>query len=67
MAIKIIGNRTMIPIYFGECMNCGGFFEFEHSDANEHFDSPIEGFHYNVTCPHCNKRVWVKRKIYKYK
>ena len=67
MAIKIIEHKPIIPVFFGQCMNCGGFFEFEHSDANEYDNNQIEGFSYNVTCPHCYKRVWVKRKIYKYK
>ena len=66
MAIKIINKPIGKAIYQGECDICHTRFEFEHSDANEHIDSQIEGFHYNVTCPACNKRVWVKKKILRY-
>ena len=63
MAIKIFDKRPTKPIYQGECDCCGClFFAFEHKDANEHFDNQIEGSHYNVTCPECNTRVWVKKK-----
>ena len=66
MAIKIISKPVGKPIYQGQCVWCHCRFEFEHSDANEHIDIQIEGFHYNVTCPACNKRVWVKKKILRY-
>ena len=66
MAIKIIDKRPAKPIYQGECDRCGCLFEFEHCDANEHLDSQIDGFHYNVTCPGCKKRVWVKKKLLRY-
>lgn len=66
MAIKIIPKKLTYPVYQGECTHCGCTFEFEHSDANDYFDSQIEGFSYNVTCPRCNKRIWVRNKILRY-
>lgn len=66
MAIKIIPKKRTRPIYQGECTHCGCTFEFEHSDANDFYDSQIEGFSYNITCPGCNKRIWVNNRISRY-
>lgn len=66
MAIKVISKPVGKPIYQGQCDWCHYCFEFEHSDANTFCDDQREGFHYNVTCPACNKRVWVKKKILRY-
>lgn len=66
MAIKIIDKIPTKPIYQGECKGCGCYFEFEHSDAIGHADSQIEGFCYLITCPKCNKKTWVNKKILRY-
>lgn len=66
MAIKVISKPVGKPIYQGQCDWCHCRFEFEHSDANTFCDDQREGFSYNVTCPACNKRVWVKKKILRY-
>ena len=67
MAIKIIdAGRPSKPIYFGECYYCKCKFEFAHEDANEYHDSQIEGESYNVTCPYCKRKVWVKKNIFRY-
>lgn len=66
MAIKKLFKKYIKPIYQGECSNCGCMFKFEHSDANEYIDSQIEGFSYNVTCPWCDAKVWVKKRIFRY-
>lgn len=66
MAIKRLNKRYIKPIYQGDCSRCGCMFEFEHSDANDYIDSQIEGESYNVTCPWCNAKIWVKKKIFRY-
>lgn len=66
MAIKIIQERAIKPIFKGECNRCGSLFEFEHSDANEEYYDQREGFLYNVTCPCCNKKVWVYKQVLRY-
>jgi mono/diheme cytochrome c family protein len=66
MAIKVISKPIGKAIYQGECNICHTRFEFEHSDANDYIDSQIEGESYNVTCPWCNAKTWVKKKIFRY-
>ena len=66
MAIKRLHKRLVKPVFQGECTYCGCLFSFEHSDANEYIDSQIEGESYNVTCPWCNAKTWVNKKILRY-
>ena len=67
MAIKIIENgKPSKPIYLGECYYCKCKFEFAHEDANEYLDDQREGESYNVTCPYCKRKVWVKKNIFRY-
>lgn len=67
MAIKIIKQgRATNPIYVGHCDRCNCEFEFEHKDAIEFLDSQIEGQHYKLKCPQCERIIWVKKEVLRY-
>lgn len=34
--------------------------------VNMFLDDQREGFSYNITCPCCNKEIWVNKKILRY-
>lgn len=64
MAIKIISRGLLSnPIYYGQCSYCKCTFEFEHKDAIQYLDSQIEGEHYKIQCPKCNRIIWVEKEL----
>lgn len=67
MAIKILSRGLLsTPVYYGQCSYCKCCFEFKHLDALEFIDSQIDGQHYLIVCPQCERKIWVKQKLLRY-